>query len=89
MTITEEKIVRISIDNLSHEETMVLWVIIILKQTKGYNNNNNSAGKGYLTRGSYGEYLGPRGMKMGSGEGSAIRNFIVVPLTLYSQGEKV
>ena len=32
--------------------------------------------------GSSGEYLGPRGMRMGSGEGSTIRNFIVCTVHL-------
>jgi hypothetical protein len=33
-----------------------------------------------LKTGSLGEYLGPRGMRMGSGEGFTIRN-CVVPFT--------
>ena len=30
-----------------------------------------------MKTGTSGEYLGPRGMRMGSGEGSTMRNFIV------------
>ena len=36
----------------------------------------------YLKTGSRGEYLGPRGMRMGSGEGSTMRNFIVCTVHL-------
>jgi len=36
-----------------------------------------NAGLGYLKTESLGEYLDPRGMPMGSGEGSTMRNFIV------------
>ena len=37
---------------------------------------------GYLKTGSSGEYLGPIGMRMGSGEGSTMRNFIVCTVHL-------
>ena len=36
----------------------------------------------YLKTGFSGEYLGPRWMRMGSGEGSKIRNFIVCTIHL-------
>ena len=35
-----------------------------------------------LKTGSWGEYLGPRGMRMGSGEGSTMRNLIVCTVHL-------
>ena len=38
--------------------------------------------QGYLKTESRGEYLGPRGMRMGSGEGSIMRNFIVCTVQL-------
>ena len=38
--------------------------------------------RGYLKTGSWGEYLGPRGMRMASGEGSTMRNFIVYTVHL-------
>ena len=38
--------------------------------------------KGILKTGSWGEYLGPRGMRMGSGEGSTMKNFIVCTVHL-------
>ena len=45
-----------------------------------------NAGEGYLKTGSWGEYLGPRGMRMGNGEGSTMRNFIVCTVHLILSG---
>ena len=41
---------------------------------------------GYLKTGFSGEYLHPRVMRMGSGEGSTIRNFLVSTVHLISSG---
>ena len=48
----------------------------------GSPNNIIRKGKGQRETGSWGEYLDPRGMKMGSGEGSRNRKFIVCTVNL-------
>ena len=45
-----------------------------------------NAGWGNLKTGSWGEYLDPRGMRMGSGEGSTMGNFIVCIVHLIYSG---
>ena len=39
--------------------------------------NKGMQAKGGLKTGSWGEYLGLKGMRMGSGEGATMRNFTV------------
>ena len=43
--------------------------------------------KGIWKQDNWGQYLGPRKMRMRSREGSTMRNFIICSFTLYSQGD--
>ena len=65
-----------------------LPIFIPLRPLYSYIKKENQS-KGILEQDPGGEYLGLRGMQMGSGEGCTMRNFIVCTVYLYSQVDEV
>ena len=60
----------------------ILFELLILRNSRNLFKTCFEFFLWYLKTGSWGEYLGPRVMRMGSGEGSTMRNFIVCTVHL-------